>query len=138
MCAEMGQQEACLYASDALRGALQPSAQLLLLLVGLLYELVGVLHSPISVGLPPCKASCRDDVCCQSHSFTSKKELSVLAPQIKVSSAAHCKADCMTGQTFSKAMRSRTMRVREAMSCIVNTLTLIPNLSSSCGRSSPS
>ena len=44
----------------------------------------------------------------------------------------------MTGQTFSKAMRSRTMRVREAMSCIVYTLTLIPNLSSSCGRSSPS
>ena len=44
----------------------------------------------------------------------------------------------MTALTFSKAMRSRTMRVREAMSCIVCTLTLVPNLSSSCGRSSPS
>lgn len=40
--------------------------------------------------------------------------------------------------TFSKAMRSSTMRVLAAMSCIVLTLTLMPNRSSSCGLISPS
>ncbi len=42
------------------------------------------------------------------------------------------------GRAWSKASRSSTMRVRDAMLGMVVTITLSPKRSSSCGRSSPS
>ena len=89
---------ACLYASDALSRALQPPAQLLLLLIGLLYEFVGVLHGLIHVK-PPLQHSADITGVVRLRIHAQIQDRALAIPHFQCSALqGRGREHCMTGQ----------------------------------------